>query len=421
VRILSIPRARETALVAALVLAIHPNAVAYSRLGLSYNLLAPIVLLAVAAAYRFLHGGGNRSLFLAGLLIGLGTVTDLEVLVVLPPLLLIALYRGWRPALRLLAAALILPGLYVVYMLATAPQAFLFDLQFTFSLFFTLPVLVQLAVAIANFGGLLRWDPWLIPSLIGLFMLRPMRVRWFLLLCFMLPLLLVARSVLGLPLRTYHYLIPILPLAAVGTSYLLVQGVLVVAQTFHEGVARLAAVWKLIGRSRGMDWAVARLQHWTGALAVFLFVVSPFLISTMLLYGDIQRQLKTPAEALLVDQSEARQVAAYLNARTAADDLVIASPALAWLLTARVADFQLALAYEGKPTVHFPANIPPERFAYPISPDRARFVVIDPVWRNWAAVEMPEVAKLVAEVETWPVAFAAGEVTVYANPAVRTP
>ena len=421
VRVMSLPRAREYALLAALVLAIHPNAVAYSRLGFSYNLLTPLVLLACAAAWRFVDDGRHRHVVLAGLLVGLGTVSDLAMLTVMAPLLIIASTRGGRPTLKLTAASAVFPMAYVIYMLVSAPEAFLFDLQFTISRVSTLPAIMQLPIAVVNLGGLLRWDPWFIPAVIGLFMIQPMRARWFLLLSLALPLLLIARSVVGLPLRAYHYLIPFLPLVAISTAGLLLRGMSVVAETFHNGMARLLAAWKLTGGGPGAKWFGARLQHLSGALAVFLFVVSPFLVSALVTLGEIQTELRTPVQELLVDQGQAHAVAEYLNARTAADDLVIASPAIAWLLEAQVADFQQALAFQGLATAHFPARIPAERFAYPTSPDRARFVVVDPIWRNWATLVMPDVAELVSEVETWPVEFVAGDVMVYANPVLQPP
>ncbi len=421
VRVMALPRARECALLAALVLAIHPNALAFSRLGFSYNLLSPLVLLACMASWRFLDGNRQRHIVLAGLLVGLGSVSDVAMLTFLAPLLIMASTRGWRPTLRLIAAMLIGPGIYAIYMLITVPEAFLFDLAFTMSRLNALPALVQLPIAIVNFGGLLIQDPWFIPALIGLFLIRPMRARWFLLLTFALPLLLTARSVVGLPLRAYHYLIPLLPLAAIGTACLLLAGLPIVAETFHKGLSRLLAMWRLTATRPVTAWMQARLHHLAGALAVFLFVVSPFLISTMLTVNDIQTVLRTPVHDLLVDQHQALAVARHLNAITTADELVIASPAIAWLLEAQVADFQQALAFQGLPTAHFPTRIPAERFAYSTSPDRARFVVVDPIWRNWAALAMPGVADLMREVQTWPLEFVSGEVSVHRNPSYQSP
>ena len=103
------------------------------------------------------------------------------------------------------------------------------------------------------------------------------------------------------------------------------------------------------------------------------------------------------------------------NTATRPDDLVIASPALAWALDARVADFQQALIAEGVDTIHLPGNLPSDRFAYDTRYSQARFVVIDRIWRNWAAQNMVEVAEMMSEVETWELAFKAGELEVYEN------
>ena len=98
---------------------------------------------------------------------------------------------------------------------------------------------------------------------------------------------------------------------------------------------------------------------------------------------------------------------------------MVASPAVAWQIHARVVDFQVALASQGVATVHLPP-LPPERLVYPSDVHQARFVIIDRIWRNWAAPRMPAVQKMMAEVETWPVAWHMGEFQVYQNPALAS-
>ncbi|RLD11534.1 MAG: hypothetical protein DRI56_00965 [Chloroflexota bacterium] len=76
----------------------------------------------------------------------------------------------------------------------------------------------------------------------------------------------------------------------------------------------------------------------------------------------------------------------------------------------------MAIAAEGKATKHFPADIPLERFAFDPRYTQARYVVIDPVWRNWAAANMPEVEAMIADVKKWTLVFQSGEIDVYENP-----
>jgi len=67
--------------------------------------------------------------------------------------------------------------------------------------------------------------------------------------------------------------------------------------------------------------------------------------------------------------------------------------------------------------LHFPANIPRERFIIDPSLEHARYVVIDRIWRNWAALALPDVAKMITQVEGWPLVMKDGEFEVYRNPA----
>ncbi len=43
------------------------------------------------------------------------------------------------------------------------------------------------------------------------------------------------------------------------------------------------------------------------------------------------------------------------------------------------------------------------------------------IWRNWAAVYMPAVARMMTEVEGWPQLFSSGDLTIYQNPSEVSP
>ena len=112
------------ALLAALMLAIYPQAVVYNRFGFSYNLLAPLVLLAGLGCWEYLASVRRRWLVLAALTIGLGGASDLWMFALVAPLALVVLKRNWRDLLWSLPLVLLPFGLYAAVMLATAPQAF---------------------------------------------------------------------------------------------------------------------------------------------------------------------------------------------------------------------------------------------------------------------------------------------------------
>ena len=98
-------------------------------------------------------------------------------------------------------------------------------------------------------------------------------------------------------------------------------------------------------------------------------------------------------------------------------DVVIASPAVAWLLTAQAVDFQISIAAAGGASAYLPASIPADRLAFDPRYTQARYVIVDNLWRNWGAVNMPEAYTLMRTVETWPRVFESGELRVYRNPA----
>jgi hypothetical protein len=132
---------------------------------------------------------------------------------------------------------------------------------------------------------------------------------------------------------------------------------------------------------------------------------------------QVRQGFTTPIDPFLVNAADARAAAAFANAHLGDADVVIASPAVAWQLAGRAADFQMALAATGRATPHLPADLPPERLAFDPRFEGARFVIVDDLWRNWAAVHIPEVDAWLRAMENWPTVFRAGQIVIYQNPA----
>jgi len=405
---------RDTALalLAALVLAIYPQAVLYSRFGFSYNLLTPLVLLACLGLWEYLGKTQHRWLALAALAVGIGAVSDLLMLAFAAPLLIVVLWRRWRDALW--ATLLIgLPfGVYAALSLAAAPQAFLFDLRFTLLRVNTLSPAQQLSTLADNYATLLTQDAWMAAGLVGLFLLRPVRLRRLSLLMSLLPLILIGRTVALYSLSAY-YLIPLLPFVAIGAAALIRYGVPHVWQTIRSGLSSFVARW---GWGQGQSGGALALSI-GAAVVVGVIAATPFVISTARTVANVQSGFQTSIDDFLVNPDDARAAAAFVNAHTRDDELVIASPAIAWLFRANVADFQMAAAAAGQSTVHIPDDLPPNRFAFDPRVPQARFVVVDNLWRNWAAVNIPAAAEMLRQVQAWPLVLKAGEIEVYRNPA----
>jgi hypothetical protein len=405
---------RVLALLAALLLAIYPEAVIYARLGFMYNLLTPLALLSAIGLWHYLDRGRRGGLALAAGAIGLGTTAVLSMLIFVLPLIVIVSARRWRDLVWSLPLVALPAALYAASMLWTAPQAFIFDLRFTLTRLGTIPLLQQPIAIAANVVTLLARGPWLLAALAGWFMLRPGRWQWFNLLFFVLPLIALGRTSWLLGGQGFYYLIPLLPWVALGAASLLRAGTPAIWRSLESGSRALFARWQ---PRRAIGPPIqTRAARVVAALAVITIVIAPLVLSTGFLIAQIQSRLPTVMDELLIDPETARRAADFLNRETSETDLVIVSPGWAWLLHAHAADFQQAVAAEGHATPHFPGDIPPDRFAFDPRVAQAKFVAIDNAWRNWAASRIPEVAVMMHQVEQWPLAWRAGDIAVYQNP-----
>lgn len=398
------------ALSAALLLAIYPQAVLYNRFGFSYNLLAPLTLLTLLGLWQYwptpTQAGHSRAwLALAALVIGLGGLSDLWMFLLAPLLLLATLVRRWRDVVWSLILVLAPFGLYTAYMLLTAPAAFLFDLHFTATRLSSLTLAEQISKLATNYTVLTTQDPWLALAIVGLFLLRPLRLQLLAFLLLGMPILLLGRRE-ALYQLSFYYMVPLLPLICLGLAVLLRQGIPYAAHNLGRALAELFR-----------SWLPDRLLLITAYLAVLSLATTPFLATTLKLIRQTHDGFTTAIDPFLIEPQFARYAARYINEQVVAGDVVIASPGIAWMLRANTADFQMALAFNGQATPHLPANIPPERFAFKPDYRQARFVVVDNLWHTWAVFNVGGVAGMLETVERWPVAFQSGNITVYCNPA----
>lgn len=400
----------------ALMLAIYPQAVVYSRFGFSYNLLTPLVLLAILGCWEYLASARRRWLALAAAAIGLGGVSDLWMFALVAPLALVVLKCNWRDLVWSLGLALLPFGLYAAVMLIQAPQAFLFDLNFTLLRLGKLSPIDQVNTLATNYATLLLQDAWIALGMVGLLLLRPVRLRRLSLLFFLLPIFILGRTT-ALYNLGFYYTIPLLPLVGLGLGALLRYGVPHVWRTINIG-NDIAAIFKSRGLRLGNPASVwVKGSTVVVSVLLSLIVATPFVTSLAFTVGHVHNGFATQIDPFLIDPTHARQTATFLNNHTDQGDLVIAWPSLAWMLDANTADVQLAATTTGCPTPDLPAGIPQDRFAFDVDWTRARFVVVDKLWHNWAVWNVPCTRDWLAQVETWPLAFEAGEVKVYCNPA----
>ena len=404
--------ARATALLAGLLHAVYPFAVFYNRIGFSYNLLTPLLLIAAGGFWFYLDRGRRVGLAVAALAIGLGAVTDLMMISLTAPFVLVALVRRGRDVLWGVPLLALPFGAYAVAMLLRDAPAFLFDVQFTLGRLTVVPWWAQLPLLTLNLGALALSDPWWIPAVIGLLLLRPPRWRLLMLALLCLPLLVLGRSSGLAGLRRYS-ISPLFPLVALGMSNLLALGlpwILRFAQvTLQEALARVR--W-LSGSPRS-DWLRRRLVALGSAGTVFLLGLTPLLISTVDLVNRVQRGFHPENDWAYVPARDGAAAAALVNQRSAPTDLVLASPAVAWMLDAQAADFQQALAFDGRPSVDFPPDIPRERFVFDAGFDRAAYVIVDRIWLEWGALHIEGVADMLEQLGSWHRIGQQGDLEIY--------
>lgn len=394
-------------LLVGLIAAIMPRAVLYSRFGFSYNLLAPMIPMIVLGLFRYLESRDRRWLAVSALLIGLGSLSDLLMLVFLVPMMLVVSSRSWRDLLGSTACALLPFFLLNIFMLVTIPQAWLFDLRYTLFRLNGMTWIEQLGTLAQNIALLVLQDTWIALGLVGLLILRPVRLRNLSLLLFLLPLVIIGRTVPLTQLSAY-YLIPLLPFLALGIGALLDVGIPTAAESFRAGTDSIISAWQVPRHDQ-----IAYIAGWVMAVLLVSIPIGFTIVSEL---ESSQTLVLTEIDPFLINGIDAQQVANYINANARPEDVVIASPAVAWLLDVHAADFQMAAAAEGAATPHLPGNIPPNRFVFDPRFDTAHYVVVDNLWRNWAGVNIPQVYAMLLDLQSWDRVFSAGPIEVYENP-----
>jgi hypothetical protein len=410
------------ALLAAALLALYPRAVLFNRIGFSYNLLQPLMVVVVWLLWHALSAAraGHRRVWLgaAALCVGVGGLSDLAALGVLLPLAVVVLWRDWRD-LWAVALGVVPLALFLLVSWWTIPQVIAFDAAFTFGRAAT-PVWEQAVRAADNVGRLLFSDAWLVLALIGFFAPQPPRLQRLTALLLWPYTLLIVRLIAADGVGGY-YLIPIWPLVALGVALCLYYGAHPAYAVLRDTLGACAARVRAVPLPA---WAVP-----VGArVALAALMVGPCVALTTTHWNALADGWPTDRPELFLVPSDARAVIDYLHAQARPTDLVIASPSLTWALNTRTADFQIAAAYAGIRTIHWPPDLPRARFLYPAGYADARFVVIDPLWRTWAADNVtpatdgqPNAMRVqMAQIEaTWTRVFAAGEIVVYEQAAAR--
>lgn len=391
------------AILSAMMLAIYPSAVIYSRIAFSYNLLAPLILLATLGMVMYWRGS-RLWLVLAAVSIGVGITSDLMIGVMLAPLVVVAFVR--RPLDVIWALILVaLPfGLYAGYMLATKPDVFTYDFQHTFGRLGGMPLDEQIFNVAQNYSVLLNQEFWFPLGVAGLFLIRPRHVRSIVALTFFLAFVLAGRT-FALFNLSFYYVTPLLPLLMFGMGAL----VRYIAEMLYASTDFV--LWGRLTLDKTARMLIT-------ALSLVVVVGLPLTFTFTQTNDQIVDGFITEIDGFLLNPVQVRQIAGHINARVSPEDVVIASVGVAWAIDANVTDFQMSVSYTGVDTVHFPGDLPLDRYAFDPRYETATYAVVDNLWVHWGAVHMPAVADMLADIQAnWTLELEVGDMRVYRNPA----
>jgi hypothetical protein len=194
-------------------------------------------------------------------------------------------------------------------------------------------------------------------------------------------------------------------------GWLLAEGIPRLVDTIGEDIASALSGYRI-----SRTWS-KRIVFLLTAGLLFALILTPFLSMTAEGFLLDYQLFTTRMGGTLTVPQDAREATSYVNSRTTPDDVVLASPTIAWLLDAHAADFQMAVAATGQATQHFPAGIPSSRFRFDPRLENASYVILDSLWRGWGAAQMDNVARMVETIESeWTLEIAVGDLAIYRNP-----
>ncbi len=396
---------RVLALSGACSLAIYPTAILYSRWGFSYNLLSVFFLLALWSLSEFQQSQQQHWLWLGAVALGLGCISDVAGLILLVPFVLMLIWLDWRQLRWVLPVSLVPFILYLLWQILFAPEAFVYDWNYTFNrVDVALPD--QFWNIARSYTILLTQDIRFLGGLVGLFLLQPKWGCWLGLSFALLPMILIGRVVPLYGLSAY-YLIPVLPLIGLGFGVFVYQAAVYLYQLDLS------------------DWPawLTRAQWSTPAIHIGLVCILigvPLVVELDETARRIQSSWVTPIETSLVEADTATSATAYINQHLAEGETVILSPTLAWQIEGNVVDFITAPAELTSAETYrfgFDIEIPRDRFVYDPRYASARFAVIDNLWRDWGVNNVPGVAAMLDDIQAnWTLVWQMGSVAIYENP-----
>lgn len=393
-----------------LILALHPKFVLFNRIGFGYNLLIPVTIVVIWFIWLYIESKKDMWLVLASIIAGTGLLIELAYVSFLVFLYLAVAFASLRklPYFILLSLTPLLAYFAVSYLIYG--DSFLFDWQVTFGRGTSYPVLYQIANIILNFINFIFEDIFALISIFGIISLPNRRIRLLIFFGILIPLIMITRT-FSVSRHSFYYILPYIPFIAIGIGNGFIQ----------------ISKWILIFSKESLplqlsNWGLKSVQRMIEILLfdliLFFTIIAPASLIILNLNQQVNSTLQTPIQDLFIEYEELNQIVDSLRKTTSQTDLIIASPALAWAIPSNATDYQISIAVNESPTIHFPQGIPRERMRFESSIKKADYVIIDPIMRSWKSYEIPGIEEWIDKIEAeWFHVMQTKTISVFRNPA----
>lgn len=394
---------------APLVLALHPKFVLFNRIGFGYNLLIPLTILIIWLLWSYHESQNKYWLILASLLVGIGALIELAYVAFFVFLYLWIILFDPKKLFLAVPVSMFPLLLYFLISFTLFGESFLFDWQTTFERGTSNSFFVQLAVALINtFLYVILADISLLIGIIGSITIQDRKLGITVFFGILIPTFVIGRTFFMFN-QSFYYFMPYIPFVAIGISAL-VRKVIEEILKFSDEISNL--------------YIPQILQNIINKIKVFIFswimlitIITPASLLVLDLNSQVNQKLRTSFDHLLIDMEEFNQLRNYLSKTIRETETVIASPAIAWAINANATDYQISIAVNREPTIHFPNGIPKDRMRFASDMDVADYVIIDPILQSWENNHIPNIEDWVEQIETgWIPVFQTKSIVVYRNP-----
>lgn len=397
------------ALLSPLVLAIHPKIVLFNRIGFGYNLLIPLTIIIFWFLWLLFKTKQTRWLIFASITGVVGILIEASYLAFVVFLLLVIATFNWKKLHLVILITFIPVSIYFLASFMVFRDSFLFDWQFIFERGTAQSIIYQMAHIILNLIYFPLTDITFLIGVLGIIGLQNRKLSILTFLGVFVPLIFISRTFLTIR-HSYYYFLPYTPLLAIGIGNFILQ-IAKWALHFSQEVVLLFQAYKI----SPMVQRVAKVLLFD--LILLFTILAPSCILIYDLHLQVQNKLITPFDHLFINVEELNVISHSIHQNLNKDDVVIASPAIAWAISGNSTDYQIAIAVNDSPTIHFPRGIAVERMRFDTKISNARYVIWDSILESWTDMQIPGVENWRSVIfNTWKPVIRTENLIVFENP-----